>query len=56
MRPGERLRAAHAAEPGGEDEPAGEVAAETLLGDAHEDLVGALDDALASRCTARRRR
>src|SRR5690606_1142899 len=45
---GERLRAAHAAEPGGEDEAPAEVAAEPLLGDAHEDLVGALDDALAA--------
>ena len=46
MQPGERLRAAHAAEARGENEAPGEVAAEVALGDAHEDLVGALDDAL----------
>ena len=45
---GERLRAPHAAEPGGQDEASREIAAEVLLGDAHEDLVGALDDALAA--------
>ena len=48
MRAGERLRAAHAAEPGGQHEAAGQVAAEMPLGDAHEDLVGALDDALGA--------
>jgi hypothetical protein len=44
--PGEGLRAAHAAEARGEHEAPGEIAAESLLRDAHEDLVGPLDDAL----------
>src|SRR5690606_28605466 len=45
---GERLAAAHAAEAGRQDEAAGKTAAEALLGNAHEDFVGALDDALAA--------
>ena len=46
-RPGERLRAAHPAEPGGEDRPAGEVGgAEVLLGRRREGLVRALEDPL----------
>ncbi len=45
---GQRLRPAHAAHAGGEDEAPRERAAEALLGDAHENLVGALDDALAA--------
>ena len=45
---GQRLRTAHAAKAGGQHEATGERAAESLLGDAHEDLVGALDDALAA--------
>ena len=43
---GQRLRAAHAAEAGGEHEPAGEVAAVVLLAGGGERLVGALQDAL----------
>ena len=44
----ERLRAAHAAEPGGEDPAAGKVAAIVLPAELHESLVGALHDALAA--------
>src|SRR5438552_5158290 len=44
--PGERLRAAHAAQARGENEASREIAAEMALGDAREDLVGALDHAL----------
>ena len=43
---GQRLRAAHAAKTGGEDEAPMQVAVEITLGDAHEDLIGALDDTL----------
>ena len=43
---GKRLRAAHAAEPGGQDPLAGEVAAVMLAAHLHEGLVGALHDAL----------
>ena len=43
---GEPLGAAHAAEPGGDDEPAGERSAEVAAGDRGERLVRALDDAL----------
>ena len=42
----QRLRAAHAAEPGGHHEPAGERAAEALARDRRERLVGALQDPL----------
>ncbi len=42
----ERLRTAHATEPGGQHEAPSEGAAEATFGDAHEDLVGALNDAL----------
>ena len=45
-RRGERLRAAHAAEAGGQDPVAVEVAAEMLAAHLGEGLVGALDDAL----------
>jgi hypothetical protein len=45
---GERLRAAHSAEPRGEHEGAGEIAAEMALGDPHEDLVGTLNDSLGA--------
>ena len=52
MRPGhdrgERLRAAHPAEPGGEDPLALEVAAIMLAAHFGEGLVGALDDALGA--------
>jgi hypothetical protein len=45
----QRLRAAHPAEPGGEDRAPGEVGrAEVLLGSRHERLVGALQDPLAA--------
>src|SRR5205823_9156272 len=44
--PGERLRAAHAAEPRGENEAPAELALEMFLGDARENFVGALDHAL----------
>ncbi len=45
---GERLGAAHAAEPGGEGDGAGERAAEVLLADRGERLVRALEDALGA--------
>ena len=48
QRDGERLRAAHAAAAAGQGERAGERAAEALLGDGGEGLVGALDDALGA--------
>ena len=54
--PGQRLGAAHAAQPGGEDEPPGQIAAKAVFGDAHEDLIGALDDALAADILPRARR
>ena len=44
----ERLRAAHAAAAAGDRERAGQRAAEALLGDGGEGLVGALDDALGA--------
>ena len=44
----ERLRAAHAAEAGGQDPAAGEIAAIVLAADLDEGLVGALHDALAA--------
>ena len=47
-RHGQRLRAAHAAEPGGERDRAGERAVERLRGDGAERLVGALQDALGA--------
>ena len=47
-RRGERLRAAHPAEAGGEHEPAGERAAEVLARRLGEGLVGALQDALGA--------
>ena len=43
---GERLRAAHAAEPGGQDPFALEIAAIMLAADFGEGLVGSLHDAL----------
>ena len=45
---GQRLRAAHAAEAGGEHEPALERAAEVLARGLREGLVGALQDALGA--------
>ena len=45
---GERLRAAHAAEPGGQRDRAGQRAAEPLVGDRGERLEGALQDALGA--------
>ncbi len=45
---GQRLRAAHAAEAGGQRDGAGQGAAEPLLGDRAERLVGALQDALGA--------
>ena len=45
---GQRLRAAHAAQPGGEGDGAGQRAAELLLRDRAEGLVGALQDALGA--------
>ena len=51
----ERLRAAHAAEPGGEDPAAREVAAVVLAARLDEGLVGALDDALAADVDPRAR-
>ena len=45
---GERLGAAHAAEAGGDGEPAGERAAEVLAGGLGEGLVGALEDPLGA--------
>ena len=45
---GERLRTAHAAEPGGQDPAAGKVAAVVLASHLDEGLVGALHDALAA--------
>ena len=47
-RDGQRLRRAHAAEPGGEDEPAVERPAEVLLADRLQELVDALENALES--------
>ena len=44
----QRLRAAHAAETGGEDPATGQAAAEVLAAGFDEGLVGALDDALAA--------
>ena len=44
----ERLRAAHAAEPGGQRDGAGQRAAEALVGDRGEGLEGALQDALGA--------
>ena len=44
----ERLRAAHAAKPGGQDPLAREIAAVMLAADFDEGLVGALNDALAA--------
>ena len=46
--PGQRLRPAHAAEPGRQDEAPRQAAVEAVLGDAHENLIGALNDALAA--------
>jgi hypothetical protein len=45
---GQRLRTAHAAEPGGQRDGARESAAEPLLGDGGECLVGSLEDALGA--------
>ncbi len=45
---GERLGAAHPAEPGGEGDRPGEAAVEPLAGDGAEGLEGALEDALAA--------
>ena len=45
---GQRLGAAHAAEPGGQRDRPGEAAAEPLGGDGGEGLVGALQDALGA--------
>ena len=42
----QRLRAAHAAAPGGEHDASAQAAAEALIGDGGERLVGALHDAL----------
>ena len=47
-RDGERLRATHAAEAGGQGDRAGEGAAEVLLPHGRERLVGALQDALGA--------
>ncbi len=44
----QRLGAAHPAEPGGDDQPAGERAAEALARGGGERLIGALEDALAA--------
>ena len=46
----QRLRAAHAAEPGGQRDRPGQRAAVAAPGDLGEALVRALDDALACRC------
>lgn len=45
---GERLGAAHAAEPGGQGDRPGQRPAELLRGDGGEGLVGALEDALGA--------
>ena len=47
-RGGQRLRAAHAAQAAGHDQPAGQRAAEVLPGALGEGLVGALQDALGA--------
>ena len=52
---GERLRAAHAAEPGGENPSAGKVAAVVAPPDFGEGLVGALHDALRADVDPRAR-
>ena len=52
---GERLRAAHAAEPGGQDPAAAQVAAVMLASGLGEGLVGALNDALAADIVPRPR-
>ena len=52
---GQRLRAAHAAEAGGEDPAAGQVAAVVLAAGLDEGLVGALHDALAADVDPRAR-
>ncbi|ABA50058.1 hypothetical protein BURPS1710b_2184 [Burkholderia pseudomallei 1710b] len=44
--PRERLRAAHSAEAGRQDEAPAQIVAEVALGDAREDFIGALDHAL----------
>ena len=53
---GERLGAAHAAEPGGQDQAPGERAAEVLAARGHERLVGALEDPLGADVLPRARR
>ena len=53
---GERLGAAHAAEPAGQDPAPGEVAAVVPAADLDEGLVGALNDALAADIDPRARR
>ena len=53
---GQRLRAAHAAEAGGERDGAGQRAAEAAAGDLGEALVGALQDALRADVDPRARR
>lgn len=52
---GERLGAAHAAEPGGQGDRAGQRAVEALGGDRGEGLVGALQDALGADVDPRAR-
>ncbi len=52
---GQRLRAAHAAEAGGDDEPSRERAAEVLTRGLRERLVGALQDALRADVDPRAR-
>src|SRR6266516_6148939 len=47
-RHGQRLRAAHAAEPAGEDDPAAQRAVESLGGQRAEGLVGSLENPLAA--------
>ncbi len=54
-RGGKRLRAAHAAEPRGEDPPSAEFAAVMLTAHFHERLVSALHDALAADVDPRSR-
>ena len=54
-RDGQRLRAAHAAEPGGQRDRAGQRAAEALGRDGGERLVGALQDALGADVDPRAR-
>ncbi len=54
-RRGQRLRAAHAAEPRGHDEPAGEGAAEVHAADGAQGLVRPLDDPLRANVDPRAR-